>query len=179
MVEEVGAAGRVGAGVGLAAEGDHLVEERAGVVAEQGEVVGHERHATAHADGERPGPHLLGLELGVVGAQHQAVGVVEPQAAVQERAAQRVAPRVHRGRLAARVPGWPVLLGLRVPPGRHVGADAHAVDDPDGVPERRAAAEEERVVAGAAPDGVEAGADALGGRAGRGRRSRRGSTARR
>ena len=178
-VEQVGAAGRVGAGVGLATEGDDLVEQRPGVGAEQGEVVGHERHPAAHAHGQRPRPHLLGLELGALGAQHQAVGVVQPEAAVQERAAERVAPRVDGGRLAARVARRAVLVGLRVPPRRHVGADAHAVDHADGGAERRAAAEQEGVVAGAAADGLEAGPHPLGRASGPGRRSRRGSTGRR
>ena len=64
-------------------------------------------------------------------------------------------------------PGGRYWSALRVPPRRHVGADAHAVDDADGGPSGAPQPEEERVVARAAADGVEARSHPLGRRAAR------------
>ena len=68
-------------------------------------------------------------ELGVLGAQQHAVGVVEPQPAVLELARHGVAQRVGDRRRACRRSRPADGRGL--PPRRHVGADAHAVDHAD------------------------------------------------
>ena len=105
-------------------------------------------------DRARPRAHLLLGERGVLRAQHEAVGIVRPQPTMLERSRQGVAPAVDGRRFAVFVAGRPPGIGGQVPARRDVGSDPHRVDDTDAVPERRAAAEQIRVVTRAAPDRV-------------------------
>ena len=117
--------------------------------AEQGQIVGHQGHAAGHADGQRPRPgpdRATGWSR--VGAQHEAVGVVQPEPAVQERPGQR------------RPPGAPGR-GLGLPVARHgrrsggsvaqCGPTSGPMRMPSTTPtqraQRRAAAQDEGVLA--------------------------------
>ncbi len=95
--------------------------------------------------GRRPGAGRRRRQAGVLGAQHQAVRVVEPQPPVHERPGERVGERVGGGRLDPEVAGHDLLGGVERPGRGDVGPDPVGVDQADHVGQRDPASEQERI----------------------------------
>ena len=102
----------------------HALEQRRALGGELRQVVREQRESTRHRDDRRPSARFGRRERW---ADEEAVGIVEPRPALVEAASCRSA----RGGLGAR-PRW-----------ARVGADPHAVHEPYGVLQGRAAAQQE------------------------------------
>ncbi len=112
------------------------------------QVVGIERHPAQQRHQRRQRAHLVQHQVHIRPslAHQQAVGVTGPQPAVEGRTRQAVAQRVlGRGHREVVTPDG-------VPIGVHVRSHPHPVHQPHARPQRRAAAQQESIVADGSPD---------------------------
>ena len=121
---------------------------------ERRQIVGEHARAAGRRDRRRERLAFGCGEPRVVGAHHQAVRIVLPQTAVHPRPAEDAPDRAARRR-QRRLDAGDRSRRIRIPVWRDVGADPHAVHDAHRRAERTAAAQQERLLAGAAAHGVE------------------------
>jgi S-methylmethionine-dependent homocysteine/selenocysteine methylase len=146
-------------GVDRAPRAQRRPEQRALGVAEPHEVVREDDDTAGRDDRRHERAALVGREARVARAHEQAVRIVRPQATVHPRARQRAAQRA-AGRGQGLLDAGDAQARVGQPVRRDVGSDAHRVHHADRGAERAAAAEQQRLLAGARADRLQAAAQA-------------------